>query len=352
MQYENIKYQLENSVSIKLLRSRNAALILSFLYQQLKQKQQITIFESELENKLEDYLEYLHEIEPENYSRNPQEYLEQWCKDGLLRRYHEKNHDDPVFELTPATEKAILWLEDLEQNDFIGTESRFLQIFNLLKEIRDNSTIDVETRITQLEKDRDKIQEEIDRIKQTGVVENYNRIQIQERFDLANQYARQLIGDFRGIEQKFRELIEKITAAGLEAKANKGSIIGSILDADQELEESDQGKSFYTFFNFLRSSNKQQELDELIQEVYSIEDLSTSKAQHELLYGIKNRLIKESQYIVQSNYRLAAKMRQLLDESNLQENRRVGDLVVEIQSLALKLADNPPPESDFWILEG
>ena len=81
MEYDQIKYQLENSVTIKLLRSRNAPLILSFLSQQFKQKQQITIFESELESKLEDYLECLQEIEPDNYSRNAQVFVFRFTED-------------------------------------------------------------------------------------------------------------------------------------------------------------------------------------------------------------------------------------------------------------------------------
>lgn len=309
MEYEKVKFDLANSPEIKFLRKENAPLILSFLHQQFKQKQQISIYESELEAKLDDFLEFVRENEPEVYSRSPKEYLAQWCEDRLLRKIYQADDDDPVFELTPTTEKVISWLENLDRDEFIGTESRFLQIFNLLKEIRDRSTEDVETRITQLEQDRDRIQQEIDQIKQTGKVNNYNRTQIQERFDLANQYARSLIGVFREVEQKFRDLTAKITSAGLEAKANKGSIIASILDANTELQESNQGKSFYTFFKFLQSDSKQQELEVLIEAVYSLEDLSVDDSKYESLRRIKNRLIRESQYIVQSNYRLAAKIR-------------------------------------------
>jgi len=46
--------------------------------------------------------------------------------------------------------QAIAWLEDLQQKDeFVGTESRFLQIFALLKETQERSTTDIEVRITQ-----------------------------------------------------------------------------------------------------------------------------------------------------------------------------------------------------------
>lgn len=351
MEYEKIKYDLINSYEIKLITKNNAPLILSFLHYQFKKKGKITIPESELETKLEDYLEYLREREPEAYPRTPKEYLTHWCeKDNLLRKTYDS--DDPLFKLTPITEKVISWLEDLESDDFVGTESRFLQIFNLLKEIRDKSTEDPETRIAQLEQERDRIQQEIDLIKETGKVENYNSTQIQERFNNVQNMARGLIADFRQIEQKFRELTEKIALAGLEAKAKKGSIVASILDADTKFKKSNQGKSFYTFFQFLQSDSKKQELEELIEEVYSLEDLSLPDPQYESLRGIKNRLIREAEYIIQSNYRLAAKIRQMLDESNLKENRRVAELIVEIQSLALNIGDNLPLEKDFWQLEG
>jgi hypothetical protein len=138
---------------------------------------------------LGDYLDCLREVHP----RLPKDYLNEWCDDQLLRKIFDSS-DDPLFTLTSATEKAIAWLEELQKReDFIGTESRFLQIFDLLKEIQDRSTTDVEIRIAQLEKDRDRIQQEIDQIRQSGVVERYSSTQLQERFLLANKVTRQLI---------------------------------------------------------------------------------------------------------------------------------------------------------------
>lgn len=102
----------------------------------------------------------------------------------------------------------------------------------------------------------------------------------------------------------------------------------------------------------MQSDSKQQELEELIEAVYDLEDLSLPDPQYESLQGIKNRLIREAQYIIQSNYRLAAKIRQMLDESNLKENRRVVELIMDIHNLALKIRDLPTIEKDFWQLEG
>lgn len=239
MEYEQIKHELKTSTVLKLLRSSNAALIVSFLYNQFKVTQKNSVAQIELETKLGNYLDFLQEIYPEAYPRQPKEYLSEWCDDQLLRKRFDSS-DDPVFTLTPATEKAINWLEDLQKRDeFVGTESRFLQIFELLKEIQDRSTTDVATRIAQLERDRDRIQQEIDQIRQTGIVDRYNTTQLQERFLLANQVTRQLIADFRDIEQNFRNLTRKVQEAQFEKDSRKGMVISRVLDADQELKDSD-----------------------------------------------------------------------------------------------------------------
>ncbi|MEP0870679.1 DUF3375 domain-containing protein [Trichocoleus desertorum AS-A10] len=352
MEYEQIKHELKTSAALKLLRGSNAALILSFLYQQFKVIQRASVGQIEMEAKLDDYLDFLREIYPEVYPRSPKEYLGEWCDDQLLRKTFNSS-DDPEFTLTAAAEKAIAWLEDLQKRDeFVGTESRFLQIFDLLKEIQDRSTTNVETRIAQLERDRDRIQQEIDQIRQTGVVDRYSSTQLQERFLFANQVTRQLIADFRDIEQNFRNLTRKVQEAQLERGGRKGMVISRVLDADQELKESDQGRSFYAFWNFLMSASKRQELKSMIQTVYQLEELQPLTQEYPSLRRIERSLLDAGEYIVQSNHRLTEKLRQMLDERNLQENRRVAELITEVQRLALQVAINIPTEPDFWALTG
>ncbi|MCC5639149.1 DUF3375 domain-containing protein [Nostoc sp. CHAB 5844] len=352
MKYEQIKHELKTSAALKLLRSRNAALILSFLYQQFKVNQRVSIAQIVLEEKLSEYLDFLQDIDPEDDYRSPKDYLSEWCNDQLLRKTFDSS-DDPVFTLTPAAEKAIATLEDLQKRDeFVGTESRFLQIFDLLKEIQDRSTTDVETRIAQLERDRDQLQQEIDQIRQTGVVDRYNSTQLQERFLLANKVTRQLIADFKVIEDNFRNLTRKVQEAQLEKDSRKGIVISRVLDVDQELKESDQGRSFYAFWNFLISPTKQQELKSMIKTIYQLEELQPWTQEYTSLYRIERSLLDAAEHIVKSNHRLTEKLRQMLDERNLQENRRVAKLIIEVQRLALQVANNAPTESDFWTLEG
>jgi hypothetical protein len=71
MQYEQVKHALKSSAAIRLLRSSNAALILSFLHQQFKADQRVSIAQMDLEDKLGDYLELLEEIYPNEHPDRP-----------------------------------------------------------------------------------------------------------------------------------------------------------------------------------------------------------------------------------------------------------------------------------------
>lgn len=198
----------------------------------------------------------------------------------------------------------------------------------------------------------DRIQQEIDEIRQTGAIKLYNQTQLQERFLLANQVSRQLIADFRDIEQNFRSLTRTVKEAQFQQDARKGEVVSQVLDADQKLKESDQGRSFYAFWNFLMSTSKRQELKSLIQTVYTLEEIQPLTREYGLLRRIERSLIDAGEYIVQSNHRLTEKLRQMLDERNLMENRRVAELITDVQRLALQVVNHAPAEPDFWQIEG
>ncbi len=65
------------------------------------------------------------------------DYLNDWAAPdkGWLRKFYKPGTDEAQFDLTPATEKAIAWLAQLSERQFIGTESRLLTLFDLLKQM-------------------------------------------------------------------------------------------------------------------------------------------------------------------------------------------------------------------------
>ena len=353
MDIDQIQTQLKNAPSFRLLRGDNAPLIVSFLYAQFKQTHRLVIGQGDLLEKLEDLLELLRSYQPQLYPKSAKNYLDDWSDSGFLHKYFD-NRDEPVFELTPDTEKVIGWLQELQQSQaqFIGTESRFLRIFSLLQEIEARSTEDVAERLAQLERQKAEIQQEIDRIQATGLVERFNETQIRERFFEANETARRLLADFREVEQNFRDITRKVQETQLMAGMRKGAIVGAVLDADEALKESPQGQSFYAFWEFLMSHVKQEELRALLEKVYRLPDLQAVVHDQPILRRIKASLIEAGEKVVLSNQRLAEQLRKMLDEQHLAENRRAQALIEEIKKLAIIMKANPPHGREFMTLEG
>ncbi len=353
MLHDELQFDLKQSAAVKLLGSPHAALILSFLMQEFKEGNRLVMPHSELSEHLEDYLETLAQALPGSYSNSAQQYLRSWTDEQhrFLRRYYESARDDPVYELTPDTERAIRWVTELRKSEFVGTESRFLRVFDLLEEIVTYGSEDVQARLLRLESERDRIQAQIDEIRATGKIEQYSQTQVRERFYEAAEVARRLLADFREVEENFRQIARQVQAQQLEAGARKGSIIGHVLDADAALKESDQGRSFYAFWEFLISPTRQEALRDLLDEALHLPELQSIRDEGQQLRAIKGSLIEAGRRVIESNRWLSEQIRRLLDEQSLAEQRRVLELAAEIKQFAAVLTPTLSGEAEFWEYE-
>lgn len=355
MDEERLAWDLQHAPSIRLLKADNAALILGFLYQQFKRAQRVSVPLSELVEQLEGYLEHLNELTPRRYTNSAQKYLTEWADDEhrFLRISVYGQSDVPAVELTSDTERAIGWLEDMHAQAFVGTESRFLLIIQLLRDIVQQSTEDPAERLAQLEQQRAELDAQIESIRASGRVDNlYTPTQVRERFFEASQLARQLLRDFRLVEERFREIARSIQAGQLQPGMRKGSLVEFVLDADEELKASDQGRSFYSFWEFLMSPSQGDEFKTLLEELHHLDDLRGALGEDHLLPHLPGYLVTAGEKIVHSNSRLAEQLRRLLDEQTLAENRRVQELIQEIKQ-EMFLPIQGTSEQEVWMdLEG
>ncbi|NJN18062.1 MAG: DUF3375 domain-containing protein [Oscillochloris sp.] len=338
---------------MKLLRRDHAALIISFLYRAFKNAQVVSIPLNELVDQLDTYLELLNQDQPDLYPLPAATYLKQWSNEEYqLLRIITRGSDEPVVELTAEAERAIGWIEERYRREFVGTESRLRSIVRLLEEIVAKSTEDVAARLRQLELQRDAVQQEIDAIRASGQVPPTTDTEVKERFLLAGEFARQMRRDFAEVDQNFRAIARALQERQLQPGARKGELVGYMLDADAELRESDQGRSFYAFWEFLMSPSRQDSLAELIGAIYQLPALADLIPEHPLLRRLTRSLIDAGEKIVQSNYRLAEQVRRLLDDRTLAESRRAAELIAEIKQHALHQADQPPAADPFIELAG
>ena len=100
----------------RLLVAESAPLVASFLQRVFVAPNVRGLSQSNLVEALEDTLFALREQRGgEAYPKGALEYLNDWAADerGWLRKFYPAGTDEPHFDLTPATEKAIAWLAGL-----------------------------------------------------------------------------------------------------------------------------------------------------------------------------------------------------------------------------------------------
>lgn len=358
MQHDEIKRLISFSPTVKILRAKNAPLIISFLFKEFKERNVITVSAYELINHLSEYIETLQdseiiELESGDSLKTARKYLDLWCSEEnrYLTRYPDEN-GEPMVELTTHAEKIFQWMGTLRRREFVGTESRFLDIYRQLKDLIDNTSADPRRKIKELEKKRKAITKEINAIKKAGVVSTYSDTQVKERFYNVTKTARELIADFKEVEQNFKDISLNIYRQQTKQNVHRGQILGYTLDATEELKGSDQGRSFYAFWQFLIADNKQDELMEMIRYTYNLLKERDIEQADNFLKKIKIYLHNAGQKVINSNHLLADKLSRILAEGNFVERRRAREIINDIKSLAVRKVGKFAGKKGFIEIDG
>jgi len=346
--YQEVKLLLEHP-AVNLLRAQNSAMLLGFLHRTFKAQHRVTIPESQVQALLENYLDELRSVEPESYPMSAGQYLTSWCEEerGFLRKYYGENTEEPIFELTSGAEKALRWLDQLSETQFVGTESRLESIFNGLDEILKNSNPNVEDRVHQLKQEIERLRGQIDSIRASGIAPTYTPVQLNERYAGILATARELLGDFRLVEENFKKIAQDIAEQQTNPDLTRGAIVGRMLDADEALKNSEQGQSFYGFYRLLLATERQNQFRAALTAVINLQELNPALRSNSILNELISNLLSEGEKVLESHQRMSTNLRRVLDTTRIKDRMKVLALVHEIQAAALPLRDNPPDEDVF-----
>ena len=351
MTYEKLKNLKSHHHTLRLLASDNFAFTLSFFYLAFVKNGKITLQHSEILSHLDDYLFNLNQTYEDAYPREAKEYLDEFVseKNGYLRKYHE-SADEALYELTPYTQKALEFIESLEKKEFVGSRSKFNIIFELLEELAFETTLSDEQRIAELEAKRSALSEEIEAIRAKQDI-RFDTSRIKEHFMQIEEMVRKLKYDFSEIEYNFRSLnataMEKI-ALGSEAK---GDVLDSIFEIEESIRQSDQGKSFFAFWQLLSDVERSDKLSELIESVYSIETIQSIDDERKLK-NLKFTLLKNGEKVFGVSSKLIEQLRRFLDDRVWVENRRILELATNIEKKILEIKEDVPKVKNFMSIAG
>ena len=299
--------------------------------------------QSDLAEALEDELYALRErLGTDAFPRPALDYLNDWAnpEKGWLRKFYRQDSDEPQFDLTPATEKAIAWLASLTERSFVGTESRLLTLFELLRQMNEGTETDPHVRVAELRKRRAAIDAEIERA-QSGDIPLLDDTALKDRFQQFMQLARDLLTDFREVEQNFRTLDRRVRERIALWAGSKGALLEGIMSDRDTISDSDQGRSFRAFWEFLMSRDRQEELTRLLERMLAlpaIAELHPDPRTRRIHYD----WLEAGEHTQRTVAGLSQQLRRFLDDQAWIENRRIMDILHGIESKALALRDSPP----------
>ena len=343
LDHDALDYLRRSHPAWRLLRSDNAALVATFLCRAFIASNQRELAQSDLAEALEDELYALRERRGvDAFPRSALDYLNDWASPerGWLRKFYRQDSDEPHFDLTPATEKAIAWIGSLTERSFVGTESRLLTLFELLRQMSEGAETDPQVRVAELRKRRAGLDAEIERV-QAGDIPLLDDTALKDRFQQFTQIARDLLTDFREVEQNFRMLDRQVRERIALWEGSKGDLLEDIMTDRDAISDSDQGRSFRAFWEFLMSRDRQEELTARLERVLELPAVAETRPDPRTR-RIHYDWLEAGEHAQRTVARLSQQLRRFLDDQAWLENRRIMDILHGIESKALALRDAPP----------
>ena len=285
------------------------------------------------------------------FPKMAREYLNDWAdpEKGWVRKFYQKGSDEPLFDLTPATERAIAWLQSLSSRSFVGTESRLLTLFDLLRQMRMGTETNPELRIAEFKRQREAIDAEIARVG-AGEMPLLDDTKLRDRFQQFTQIARELLSDFREVEANFRKLDRDVRERIALYEGGKSALLDEIFGERDAITDSDQGRSFHAFWDFLMSSSRQEELTELLREMLehpAVQEMDPDPRLAQIHYD----WLDAGEHTQRTVSSLSKQLRRFLDDQAWLENRRIMDLLHGIETKAIALRETLPAGNVMEIAE-
>ena len=234
-------------------------------------------------------------------------------------------------------ERALQWVRGLQERDFVGTESRLNTIFDLLRQIVFGTEADPAAKIEELRRQQRTLDDEIARI-EAGEATMLDPSGVRDRYQQFAATARELLADFRQVEENFRKLDRQLREKVAGWQGGKGELLDDVLGSRESITGSDQGRSFQAFYDFLLSQARQQELSDLLDRVHQLSGNADSDPR---LRHVHHDWLQAAEAAQATVRQLSEQLRRFLDDQVWFENRRVIDLLRDIEARALSLRDEP-----------
>jgi hypothetical protein len=128
-------------------------------------------------------------------------------------------------------------------------------------------------------------------------------------------------------------------------------VLGSIFELEDSIRESDQGRSFFAFWQLMTDVRRSEKLSAMLENLYALDTIVRFDPRRQLRHH-KFELLERGEKVAQVTTRLIEQLRRYIDDRAWVENRRILQLCRSIEKQALALRESPPKARRFTALPG
>jgi len=337
--FDELESVRRSSAAWKLLRADNASLVLAVLGKIFVDENVREISQTDLISRIDDELYAINDsLDEPRFPKTAKAYLDDWsaADSKWLRKYYTTSgSDEPHFDAEPALEKALAFVRALKGRDFVGTESRLNTVFELLRQMVHGTETDPDKRIHELRRQRQALDEEIARVER-GDLSILTPTAQRDRFQQFVTTARDLLSDFRQVEANFRSLDRELRETIAGWQGSKGELLDQIVADRGDIANTDQGRTFTAFYDFLLSASRQAEFEDLLERALELESLGEVDPRVRRIHHDWLEAGERTQATVRL---LSEQLRRFLDDTAWLENRRIVEILKSISATAVSIRE-------------
>ncbi len=280
----------------------------------------------------------LNEVYAESIeSTQVQAKLNAWRNAGYIAiRYMDDASDEPFVELTSASHSVISFIVGQRTSRASPTESRLELLIHAIRKLATDTDQNATDRIARLEEDKKRIDEQIEAIRE-GRAELASDMEIRAQVEDLLAMLENLNGDFYRIRDRLRELSAQLHESIMRSEGTAGGILDDFFKGYDQITDSDEGKTFRAFYEFLSSAEAMAQIEEAVdalQERPFWEVLVSDKARKDIISIRRdlNARARETQNVMRL---LAGSLKHLVQSRDFTKNRRMRELITQAKREAL-----------------
>ena len=273
-----------------------------------------------------------YDIDPENTHLLASRELRQWLKRGLILERGQRIY------ATDALSSAIRFVESLDNRFMTSTASRLAVVQREIENLEVGLNPNPASRKAAIQRKIKVLEDELAAVEagHTPVLSSSEAIErIREIYTLATG----LRADFRRVEDSWRAADRELRQSIMSEKFDRGDILDSLLDGQEALLDTAEGRVFDSFQQQLKRSI---ELDNMREQLRSIlahpsAEKALNRIQLSDLKLLRMRLVLESQAVLQARARSEKDVKGFIKTGLAAEHHRVGQLLNEVFQIAQEL---------------